>query len=570
MMGVNRMNFSVRFLSLFAFFTFSAFAAPDLATIAEKTNWKQTGRADETERLCFAFQKTYPSQVKCQSLGKTPEGRNLYSMTVGKLSDPVVWVQAGIHAGEIDGKDAVFWLLKDILSNKIKTNPLKGLCLVFIPIMNLDGHERFGKYNRPNQVGPEEMGWRVTSQNYNLNRDYMKVDAPEMRIITKHWRKVNPILSLDLHVTDGAQFQPEVGLVILPNTSFGNSDFHKAGSAYETALVGKMQMLGHSALPFYPSFEVDDDPKSGFARYVSTPRFSHSYWYNQDRIGMLVETHSWKDYATRVKTHYDTVLSSLEIAQAEGKNWQMFGKYSVNGSKVALEFKHTEKHSEIIFPGYEYRNVKSPVSDAEVIEYNPKKKLDLKVPFYEELIPSLEVMAPNEGYLIQPADFAIVLPILDAHGIKYTKWSKGTPEKLQAFRATKTELAPKSFEGHQTIKVTGEWKEEKINLPNGMIFVPISQRSPKIILHLLEPQAQDSILSWGHFNRYFEQKEYMESYVAHEVGLEMLRNPEIKKEFGEKLKNKEFAASPEERYKFFHQKHPSWDVKFNLYPVFKI
>lgn len=544
--------------------------AIDLTTIAEKTGWKQTGRADETERLCHDFQRTYPSRVKCQSIGVTPEGRKLWTMTVGKLSDPVVWVQAGIHAGEIDGKDAVFWLLKDILSKKISSDPLKGICLVFIPIMNLDGHERFGKFNRPNQIGPEEMGWRVTAQNYNLNRDYMKVDAPEMRMITAFWRKVNPVLSLDLHVTDGAQFQPEVGLVVLPNTSFGTSDFHKAGSEFESALVSKMRERGHSALPFYPSFEEDDNPMSGFSRYVSTPRFSQGYWYVQDRIGMLVETHSWKDYATRVKTHYDVVLGSLELAQQNSSQWRMFGKYSVNGAKVPLEFKHTEKHSIIDFPGYEYKTIKSEVSGANVIAYDPSKPEVWKVPFYEELVPSLEVTAPKEGYFIQPPESSIVLPILDAHGVKYSKWTKESPEELEVYVASKKELSAKSFEGHQTLKVSGQWIKEKIKLLPGTVFVPIAQRAPKVVLHLLEPESQDSLLSWGFFNRYFEQKEYMENYVAHEVGLEMLKDKKIREEFEAKLLDPKFKDSPEARYEFFYRKHQAWDQRLDRYPVFKL
>ncbi|MES2528875.1 MAG: M14 family zinc carboxypeptidase [Bdellovibrionota bacterium] len=560
----------MKFILLSFVISVGALAAPDLTTIAEKSNWKQTGRADETDRLCKDFQKAYPKQVKCNPLGKTPEGRTLYSMIVGNLKDPVVWVQAGIHAGEIDGKDATFWLLKDILAKKIQPDPLKGLCLVFIPIMNLDGHERFGKYNRPNQIGPEEMGWRVTSQNYNLNRDYMKVDASEMRMITTFWRKVNPVMSLDLHVTDGAQFQPEVGLVVLPNTSFGESLFHKAGSLFETQVVSAMKNRGHSALPFYPSFEVEDDPKSGFSRYVALPRFSQSYWFNQYRMGMLVETHSWKDYATRVKTHYDTVLSTLEIVQKEGHAWRSFGKVSLANQKVALEWKHTDKSNEITFPGYEYKKIKSPASGAEVIEYNPEKKQDWKVPFYEELVPSLEVSGPTFGYYIQPQDASMILPILDVHGIKYEKQNSSFAGGSQVFYATKTELSPKSFEGHQTLKVTGEWKNEDIELPNGSYFVPIAQRSARLVLHLFEPQAQDSLLSWGLFNRYFEQKEYMESYVAHQVGLEMLKDLKVKAEFEKKLEDKEFAKNPEDRLQFFYKKHPSWDVRLNRYPVYKL
>lgn len=156
--------------------------ATELTTVAEKSGWKQTGSAEETQKLCFNFQNKYPKKVSCRAYGKTPENRTLYYMTVGDIKTPAVWVQAGIHAGEIDGKDAVLLLIKEILQEKIKS-PLNGIHLVFIPIVNLDGHERRGKWNRPNQIGPEEMGWRTTSQNLNLNRDFMKVDAPEMRYL---------------------------------------------------------------------------------------------------------------------------------------------------------------------------------------------------------------------------------------------------------------------------------------------------------------------------------------------------------------------------------------------------
>ena len=93
---------------------------------------------------------------------------------------PVIYIQAGIHAGEIEGKDAGFWFLRDLLDGKVAPGALEVVDVVFVPVVNPDGHERFGRWNRPNQRGPEEMGWRTTSQNLNLNRDYSKADAPEM------------------------------------------------------------------------------------------------------------------------------------------------------------------------------------------------------------------------------------------------------------------------------------------------------------------------------------------------------------------------------------------------------
>ena len=87
---------------------------------------------------------------------------------------------------------------------------------MFVPVFNVDGHERFSRANRPNQIGPEEMGWRVTSQNLNLNRDYVKADAPEMQAMLRLLNEWDPILYADLHVTDGAQFEHDVSFNVAP------------------------------------------------------------------------------------------------------------------------------------------------------------------------------------------------------------------------------------------------------------------------------------------------------------------------------------------------------------------
>lgn len=549
----------------------------DLRTVAEKSGWLKTGRAEETASLCKGFARKYPKRVRCRVFGVTPEGRELHALVVtdGTKQAPVVWVQAGIHAGEIDGKDATFWLLREALEGKLTPDPLKGLTLVFVPIFNLDGHERFGKWNRPNQVGPEEMGWRVTAQNLNLNRDFLKAEAPEMQALLKLWAEMDPALSLDLHVTDGAQFQPEVGLIIYPNDGEGKNALVDAGMKLEKELMTQLKARGRKALPFYPSFEKDDVPGSGFARGVNPPRFAHSYWAARNRLGILVESHSWKDYPTRVQTHRAVVLSALELAQKDAKSWVEAGralqKESLAGKSVDLQWENTDKSTTMEFEGYKYEIKKSQISGGDVIKYFPDKPEIWKVPFFAELKPSLTVNAPTEGYLVPASEAAWLKPKLLVHGIKFETWRKPLPETLQVFRATKTEFGKSSSEGRQTLKVTGEWKAEKVALMPGALFVPIRQKEARLVLHIFEPQAADSFVSWGYFNRHFERKEYMEDYVAEDVATEMLaKDPAVKAEFEAKLKEPEFAKDPDARFQFFYRKHPSWDERFNRYPVFKL
>ncbi len=553
-------------------------AAIELTTIAEQSNWIKTGRADETERLCKDFAKKFPNRVQCQSYGKTPEGRTMWYMQIHdkkiNANAPVVWLQAGIHAGEIDGKDAVFLMMRNVLEKKLTPDPFKGLKVVFIPIVNLDGHERFGKWNRPNQIGPEEMGWRVTAQNYNMNRDFVKSEASEMRDLNKLWNQQDPIISLDLHVTDGAHFQPEVGIITTPTDSQGSGPMHSAGKVYETQLMEKMKARGRLALPFYPSFENDDKPTSGFSRGVPPPRFANGYWFVRNRIGVLVESHSWKDYATRVKVHYDTVISTLEIVQQKGAEWTKHAheldKVSIAGKKIDVSFKHTPKSTMIDFGGYKYTITKSKISGGDVIRYQTDKPETWKVPFYEELQPTVSVTAAEQGYFIPASEMDALKSKFDVHGVKYQEWKKLLPEKVKVFRATKAQHAASSFEGRQTLTVDGEWKEEKTELPKNLFFVPIDQRNAMMVVHLLEPLAPDSLLYWGFFNRFFEQKEYMEDYVAEDVAKQMLESDQqIAADFQEKLKDEAFAKDANKRFRFFYQKHSSWDDHYNRYPIFK-
>ena len=219
---------------------------------------------------------------------------------------PVMLMQGGIHAGEIDGKDAGFLALREILNNEAASGALKSFVLVFVPVFNVDGHERFGHWNRPNQVGPQEMGWRATARNFNLNRDYTKADTPEMQAMLRLLGAWDPVLYVDLHVTDGAEFQHDVSNTLEPVYA-GDSQLHPAGRALVKELNAKIAAQGSMPLDFYPSFVVDDNPASGFAAGPPLPRFSTGYWDLHNRFALLVETHSWKDYATRVRVTHNEI-----------------------------------------------------------------------------------------------------------------------------------------------------------------------------------------------------------------------------------------------------------------------
>lgn len=568
--------------------------ADSLSTKAELTGFKETGRYEEVIRLCRAFQKGFPKKVRCITFGTTPEGRPMKALIVsgsGHLDakqahaagDTVLYFQGGIHAGEIDGKDALFEWIRDALNSK---NPsLKNLTLVAVPVFNIDGHERFSKNNRPNQIGPEEMGWRTTAWNINLNRDYTKAEAPEMQASLRLLNEWDPIVLVDLHVTDGAQFQSALSLGFVPNhlaksvSSPTDANLELVGLAVdlENQMRDRLKKTVDSPLLIYPDFRQPNDPTSGIQDRISTPKFSHGYWGLRNRIGFLVETHSWKDYATRVRATYDTINSLVSLAAKNGKRWVLAAKHAdeaathLGGSKYTIRFEPSEKSRLIDFPGYAYKIDDSEVSGQKRITYDPSIKLNWKIPVFDELQAAKTVTLPKGGYLVDAAQADLVAQKLKIHGIRYEALSQPlTQVGVEAFRAESMNFAPTPFENRQKLTVTGDWHTENRSFLKGAIFVPIAQPKAPLIANLFEPVSDDSLLSWGYFNIWFHQVEYMEDYVAEQVALEMLKDPTIKKEFDEKLKDKAFASDSKKRLEFFHRHHPSWDERFGLYPVYRV
>jgi hypothetical protein len=564
-------------------------AAIELRTLAEQTQFRRTGRYAEVEQLCAAFARAYPKQVRCFEFGRTPEGRPMLALAASAdgvldaaaaktANRPVVLMQGGIHAGEIDGKDAGFLALRELLDGRAARGTLGQVTFVFVPVFNIDGHERFGAWNRPNQVGPEQMGWRTTAQNLNLNRDYAKAEAPEMQAMLRLLGQWDPLVYVDLHVTDGAKFQPDISLMVAP-TLDGDAELVRGGSQLRDRLVAKLREQGSQPLDFYPSFVRSEDPSSGFAVTLALPRFSQQYWALHNRIGLLVETHSWKDYATRVRATKNTIVETLAATGQNAQAWLAYAKAAdqrgaqLAGTSVPLRYDNDQHSTTIEFRGYAYTRKPSAISGGLVTHYDDSKPQIWRVPLYDRVKPVLQAAAPRGGYIVPAAHAAWVRAKLDLHGVQSTVISKplaGLP--LKTFRATKVTVAPATNEGRSTFTLEGSWKPEKRNIPAGSLYVPMAQPRAALAMQLLEPQAPDSLASWGFFSTAFERKEYMEEYVAEEVASTLLaKSPELAREFARKLEQEpDFAGNPQARLEFFHRAHASWDEAYNLYPVVQV
>jgi hypothetical protein len=560
-----------------------------LETAAEQSQFQRTGRYEEVGRLCAAYQSAWPDAVRCTQFGRTPEGRPMYVLVVSrsgaltpeeahKRNVPVMLMQGGIHAGEIDGKDAGFLAVRQLLKDEAAAGALKSFVLVFVPVFNIDGHERFGAWNRPNQVGPQEMGWRATAQNFNLNRDYAKADTAEMQAMLRLLGTWDPVLYVDMHVTDGAEFQHDVSNTLEPVYA-GDAGLHPAGIALVKELNEKIAALGSTPLDFYPSFVVDDDPASGFAAGPPLPRFSNGYWDLHNRFALLVETHSWKDYPTRVRVTRNIIVSLSEMMAQEGARWRTqqhdadVRAEHLGGTPVVLDYDNGPHVTTIDFRGYAYTRQPSAISGALMTRYDTTKPEVWHLPYKDEVIAKTTVKAPTGGYLVPAAEAGWVAEKLKLHGVRFERLGKAmTDAQLETFRATKTTYSKAPFEGHTTMTFEGKWQPERRPLTSGSLFVPIAQPNARVLMTLLEPQSPDSLAAWGFFNTAFEAKEYMEPYVAEQVAQDLLaKDPKIAAAFAKRLaEDPEFAASPSARLDFFYRLSPSWDERLNLYPVYRI
>ncbi|MCM2327949.1 MAG: M14 family metallopeptidase [Lysobacter sp.] len=557
-----------------------------LATHAERTRFAATGRYAEVVALCSEFAKRHPGAVRCQDFGVTPEGRPLKVLVVSqagaltpaqarKSGMPVVLVQGGIHAGEIDGKDAGFLALRQMLEGEVQRGALGKQVLLFVPVFNVDGHERFGAWNRPNQRGPRETGWRTTAQNFNLNREYMKADAPEMQAMLRLVEAWDPLLVVDLHVTDGAKFEHDIAVMVQP-VNAGDEAMRQVGLALREATVAHLARNGSLPLAFYPAFIKDDDPTSGIRDGVPPPRLSHGYFWLRNRLGMLVETHSWKTYPARVEATRQVILSVVEQVAKEGRSWRRTAMEAdaraaaLAGEPVALTYRATDRFREVPFRGYAWTRSHSEVSGAPMTRYDENRPEVWSLKLHDEIVPGLVVKAPGAGYLVPAAHAPRARRWLDAHGIRYETLRAAIDDMdIEAFRATRATAGTASSENRQRMTLEGEWKPERRTLPAGSLFVPIAQPRSRLAMSLLEPRAPDSLAAWGEFNIAFEPREYMEAYVAEDVAREALAaDPALAAEFRKRTElEPDFAGNPRARLDFFYQRHPSWDREYRLYPV---
>ncbi len=559
----------------------------DWQTLAEQTDYQKSWRYAETIAYAQKLAKASPL-IEYKSFGKSGEGRDLLLLIVSnektftpaaarKKGKAIVFIQAGIHSGEIDGKDAGFALLRDIAITKTRADLLKETVIIFVPIYNVDGHELASNYNRINQNGPDEMGFRATSANLNLNRDYMKADAPETRAWLALWNEWKPDFFVDCHVTDGADFRYNVTYEYAHHAETSPFIKNWMDEHFDGNVVPKVESEGN-ILTHYIEF-AGREVTGGVATFIATPRFATGYTPLRHRAGLLIETHSLKPYRSRVRGTYDILRYTIEEInqnkkslfeankKAEAETTERGKTYDAT-RQFPLRLEIVNKSTPFAFKGIEYKVEESDISGAKRIIYGTKP-LDITIPKFDQAKVSASVAPPL--FYIVPPQWQKVIGVLEAHGIKFQRIEQPLKIEVESYRFSDVKFANASFESRVTLNFKTIPIKETREFPANSVIISLDQEAANVAIHLLEPNSPDSFMYWGFFNAIFEQKEYGEGYIVEKVAREMLaKNPELKKEFEEKLKDEKFAKSPNARLNFFYERSPYYDKRIGLYPVGRI
>ena len=551
-------------------------------TPAEKSGFVQTPSYKETmdwiNKLC-----AQTNLLKTVSIGKTLEGRDLIMVvastdaakdaaSVKASSKPCLLVQAGIHSGEIDGKDAGLMLLRDITMGS-KKSLLDKVNLLFVPILNADGHERSSAFNRPNQRGPANMGWRTNAQNLNLNRDYARLDTREIRAMVTVMNEWDADFYMDIHVTDGVDFQYDITYNYVGSIGHSPAISSWFTKTYSPFVDKGLQSMGHTPGPFLVPTNWTDFTE-GVIEFPAGPNFSNVYADLRHLPGLLVETHSLKPYKQRVLGTYVLLEETMKILGRESQALQdaIRKDEARRPANVVLTMKSPDSKKptsdSILLPGIRSKKEYSEILGSEVVRWTGEKETKM-VPSYILKEPGLTVQTPK-GYWV-PASCPEVLERLKLHGIQMTISKEAQSMPLDMYRIREPKFGTAPFEGRIQVKGKAVIENKEILMPSGSAWIPSDQPLGELAVLLLEPECPESFLQWGFFHSIFQKTEYAEAYFMEPLAAKMLADSQaLREQFYQKKKDDPaFAKNPDAILEWFYERSPYYDKTYLLYPVGK-
>jgi hypothetical protein len=490
-------------------------------TVAEQSQFKATSRHADVMTFVRTLQGLSP-YLRVETLATSEEGRNVPLLVIGKPLPAlpfslrndrrgIIYIQANIHAGEVEGKEASLMLARDILLAP-ELPYLDKLILLIAPIFNADGNEQIRPENRRHQGGPEQgVGIRHNGQNLDLNRDSIKLESPELRgLVENVLLRWDPLLLVDCHTTNGAYHQEVV------TYSWGlNPNGDGAIVAYQRdRMMPEIEAILEKkyATPAvgYGGFRDTKAPEKGWETFEPQPRYVTNYIGLRNRLSILDENYVHADFRARVMGNYNFLRAILDYCSA---HLEEIERLVSEADRKAVLKGINPSDKETFFVEYDLLPLKNPVTvhayETEVIprgegqrpEVHPTDKVNVQtVPYYSDWTGKRGVRFPS-AYVLGVPDSEI-LAKLQQHGLVVEKLDEAATLEVEVFRIKELKSAERAYQGHHLNQVKGEYAVETREFPAGTLIIPTAQPLGGLAAYLLEPESDDGLLVWNFFDRY--------------------------------------------------------------------
>jgi len=493
-----------------------------LTTVPERTAYRETSRYDDVMAFLKAVDAASP-RIHLTTFGYTTEGRALPLAVVGDVRDGSpetvkasgklrVYVQGNIHAGEVEGKESAQKLLRAIASGR-HADWMKTVVLLVAPIYNADGNERVSLTNRGLQNGPiGGMGQRPNAQDYDLNRDHMKLESPEARSLTSLFNRYDPHVGIDLHTTNGTRhaYHLTYSPPLNPNT--------------DAAIVGllrdewfphvtKQVKAKHGWEYFYygnvPGPAGPSGGPRGWYTFEHVPRFNNNYIGLRNRFALLSEAYAYLTFEDRIKATDYFLEESLGFAAANADRIKQIvaaaDAATIAGKTLSVRSQF-HKGGELNILMGDVEELRHPYTGQLMLlrkdVVKPEQMTD-----YSTFESSMDEIAPADYYipgnlLSNAAQNARLLGTLAdklaAHGIRFTRLTEPRTVRAERFAISANKQDERAFQNHRRRLLDGAWgAAEDVTLPAGSLAVPVNQPLGRIVFYLLEPRSDDG---WAHWN----------------------------------------------------------------------
>ncbi len=497
-----------------------AAAQPEPLTTAERSGFRATSTHAEVLAFIGQLQRSSPL-VRVETIAVTAEGREVPMLIIGAPvpASPralrgddraVVYFQANIHAGEVEGKEALLMLAREILAGRTR-NYLDRLVILITPDFNPDGNERISPANRTNQNGPDEgVGIRYNGQNLDLNRDGMKLESPEVSgLVARVLNRWDPVFFFDSHTHNGSYHAEPVTWTWGLNPNGDAAIFTYLADRVMPEVNRRMDTeYGTPCIP-HGDFLDARDPARGWVPLGPEPRYLSNYVGLRNRLAVLNENYPYVDFESRVRGCFNLCLCFLDhlrenrdeivdlVAAADERSMKR-GLAPGAGDVFVVTTGREAISERITIAAYEMEEVEA--GGRTRLRSTDRIRVVEDIPYFARYTPERTIPFPA-AYLIPIPDEG-VLARLRAHGITVERLLEPVTLEVEEFTVTALTPAARLNQGHYPNTIEGEYARVERDLPAGTLIVTTAQPLGALAAALLEPESDDGLAYWNCFDRY--------------------------------------------------------------------